>query len=361
MKQIIQNLKNGKTSLIDIPIPQVDRGSVLIKSRSSLVSLGTEKMIIDLVKQIIFRKSDNNLQFKQVIDKIKSDGLIPTIEQVFRKLNQPLPLGYCNSGVIVAVGDEVDEFQVGDRVASNGCHAEYVSVPKNLVVKIPEKVSYDEASFTVIGSVGLQGIRLLSPTYDETIVVSGLGLIGLVSIQILKSNGCRVIAFDNDDNKVLIAKKLGIDAYNISNINPLDITNSYTKNIGVDGVLITASTKSNDLISQSAKMCRRRGKIVLVGVIGLDINRSDMYEKELTFQVSCSYGPGRYDYNYEEKGLDYPISHVRWTQNRNFEAIINSIQSGKINVKPLITKKVNISDYKDIYNDIKNKIYCIHN
>ena len=234
---------------------------------------------------------------------------------VRNKLEQPIPLGYCNVGKVVEVGKDVTEFKVGDRVASNGPHAEFVSVPKNLVVKIPENVSDEEATFTVIGSIGLQGIRLAKPTFGETIVVVGLGLIGLISAQLLKANGCNVIGFDFDQNKVDLAKTFGIDAINPANsVKQVEYVLEKTLNVGCDAVIITASNKDNEIISQSANMCRKRGRIVLVGVIGLNIKRSDFYEKELSFQVSCSYGPGRYDSNYEDAGNDYPLPFVRWTE-----------------------------------------------
>ena len=290
-----------------------------------------------------------------VLDKIKTDGLIPTLETVFNKLEQPLPLGYCNVGEVVEVGKGVTDFKVGDRVASNGQHAEFVSVPQNLVAHIPVNVSDNEAAFTVIGAIGLQGIRLINPTMGETIVVIGLGLIGLLSAEMLIANGCKVIGYDLDDSKVKIAREKGIIAFNQLNGNdPVKFVLEHTNNIGADGVLITASAKSNDIISQAAKMSRKRGRITLVGVIGLDISRADFYEKELSFQVSCSYGPGRYDDNYEQKGIDYPLSFVRWTEKRNFETVLQLISSGKLKVKELISEVVLLDDYEKIYGDIGN-------
>ena len=356
MKQIIQNLKSGETILEEIPIPKVKKGHILIKTHNSLVSLGTERMLVNFGKANYIQKIRQQPEkVKQVFDKIKADGLRPTIDAVFRKLDQPMPLGYCNSGEIIAIGDNVTKFKVGDRVASNGHHAEFVNIPQNLVAKIPEEVSYEQAAFTVIGSIGLQGIRLLEPRFGETVVVLGLGLIGLISIQILKANGCRVIGFDFDDNKLDLARSFGIEAYNSSDLDPVKIIDNKTNGVGADGVLICASTKSNLVVSQAADMSRKRGKVVLVGVVGLDLNRSEFYEKELTFQVSCSYGPGRYDTIYEDKGLDYPIGFVRWTEQRNFEAVLNAIQKNSIIVDSLITEKVNLSDFKNIYDNISNK------
>lgn len=351
MKQIIQDLKNGETILEEVPAPQVKPGQVLIQTTRSLVSLGTERMLVEFGKSNLFQKAKQQPdKVKEVINKIKTDGLKPTINAVFNKLGQPLPLGYCNVGRVIAVGKGVDEFVIGDRVASNGPHAEYVCVPKNLVAKIPENVTDDQATFTVIGAIGLQGIRLVNPTFGETIVVVGLGLIGLMTAQLLKANGCKVIGFDFDAQKVALAKSFGIDAINPGvGIDQVAYVHNITNAVGADAVIITASNKSNDIISQSAKMSRKRGRIVLVGVIGLDISRADFYEKELTFQVSCSYGPGRYDDDYEQKGNDYPLSFVRWTEKRNFEAVLQAITLNTINVESLISERINLKDYLKIY------------
>lgn len=353
MKQIIQDLKNGKTILEEIPMPLVRRGAVLIKTHRSLVSLGTEKMLVEFGRgNLITKARQQPDKVKQVLDKIKTEGLMPTLEAVFNKLGEPLPLGYCNAGEVIAVGEGVTEFAIGDRVASNGHHAEVVCVPKNLVAKIPDNVSYEEASFAVIGSIGLQGIRLVNPTLGETVVVVGLGLIGLLTAELLVANGCNVIGFDYDQRKVDLAQQKGVLAYNSANGDVVKIVESLTHQIGADAVLITASTSSNDVISQAAKMSRKRGRIVLVGVIGLDIKRDDFYKKELSFQVSCSYGPGRYDEDYEQKGMDYPIGFVRWTEKRNFETILQAISKRQISVTDLITERVPLKDYLTIYNNL---------
>ncbi len=354
MKQIIQDLQSGKTILADVPAPIVKRGSVLIKTRVSLVSLGTERMLVEFGKANLIDKARQQPEkVKQVLDKIKSDGLWPTLDAVFKKLGEPLPLGYCNAGEVVAVGEGVSEFKVGDRVASNGPHAEVVLIPQNLVAKIPDNVTYEEASFTVISSIGLQGIRLVNPTFGETIVVIGLGLIGLITCQLLKANGCTVIGYDFDESKVKIASSLGVTAFKVSaETDPVKICMEKTNGVGVDGVVITASTQSDQVIAQAAQMSRKRGRIILVGVIGLDIKRSDFYEKELSFQVSCSYGPGRYDEQYEQRGHDYPLPYVRWTEKRNFQAVLEAISTGSIQVKPLITELVDLPKYESIYNQI---------
>ncbi len=356
MKQIIQDLKKGDTILEEIPVPKVKPGAVLIKTTRSLVSLGTERMLVDFGKANFLDKARQQPdKVKMVLNKVKTDGLKPTLDAVFNKLGQPLPLGYCNVGVVVGVGKGVSEFQMGDRVASNGQHAEYVCIPKNLVAKIPDNVTDEEAAFTVIGAIGLQGIRLLNPTFGETIVVVGLGLIGLVTAELLLANGCNVVGFDFDAKKVALAKEKGIVAINPGEgTDQVKFINEYTKNVGADGVIITASNKSNEIISQSAQMCRKRGRIILVGVIGLDISRADFYEKEISFQVSCSYGPGRYDDDYEQKGQDYPIGYVRWTEKRNFEAVLNAISKKVLNVSPLITERISLNAYKDIYGNMNN-------
>ncbi len=354
MKQIIQDIKNGNTILEEVPVPSVKSGQVLIETTRSLVSLGTERMLVEFGKANYFQKAKQQPdKVKEVLNKVKTDGLKPTINAVFNKLGQPLPLGYCNVGKVIAVGKGVEDFKVGDRVASNGNHAEYVSVPKNLVAKIPDNVSDEEAAFTVIGAIGLQGIRLINPTFGETVVVIGLGLIGLMTAQLLKANGCRVIGFDFDQAKVDLANSFGILAVNPGQgVDQIKYVQSLTDNVGADGVIITASNKSNEIISQAAIMSRKRGRIVLVGVIGLDISRADFFEKELSFQVSCSYGPGRYDEQYEQKGEDYPIGYVRWTEKRNFEAILQAISNQSIDVQSLITERVPLANFVSIYGNM---------
>lgn len=355
MKQIIQDLKSGATVLEEVPVPQVKSGYVLIQTIRTLVSLGTERMLVEFGKANLIDKARQQPdKVKQVLDKIKTDGLQPTLEAVFNKLGQPLPLGYCNVGKVVAVGRGVTEFVVGDRVASNGNHAEYVCVPKNLVAKIPDNVTDEEATFTVIGSIGLQGIRLLNPQLGECVVVVGLGLIGLVAAELLKANGCKVIGVDFDQQKVDIAKNKGIYAINPKNgIDPVKYVEEITGGVGADGVLITASAKGDEVIHQACLMSRKRGRVVLVGVIGLNMRRDDFYKKELSFQVSCSYGAGRYDEEYENKGHDYPLAYVRWTEKRNFETILGAISSKILDVQPLITEEVELANYAEIYGDMR--------
>ncbi len=357
MKQIIQSFKTGETILETVPAPLVRKGTILVQTTRSLVSIGTEKMLVEFGKSNLISKARQQPErVKMVLDKVKTDGLMPTIEAVFSKLEQPIPLGYCNVGRVIEVGEGVSGFKVGDRVASNGPHAEFVCVPVNLAAAIPANVSDDEACFTVIGSIGLQGIRLLNPTFGETIVVSGLGLIGLLTAEMLHANGCRVIGFDLDPDKVMLAKEKGIDAIQISSgTDPVRVVSDLTGGSGADGVVLTASTKDSSLVSQAARMSRKRGRIILVGVTGLELNRAEFYEKELTFQVSCSYGPGRYDEQYENNGHDYPMPFVRWTEKRNFEAVLNAISRSQLKVQPLISERIPLDEYNRIYSDMNSR------
>lgn len=357
MKQIIQDLKSGATILEDVPVPQVKSGAVLIKTTRTLVSLGTERMLVEFGKANFISKARQQPdKVKQVIDKIHTDGLQPTIKAVFNKLGQPMPLGYCNVGRVVEVGRGVTEFKVGDRVASNGPHAEYVCIPQNLAAKVPDEVSDEEAAFTVIGSIGLQGIRNLNPQLGETVAVIGLGLVGLVTAQLLKANGCNVIGIDFDQQKVDMAESKGIIAMNPgAGVDPVGFVQEQTNGIGADGVIITASAKTDEVIHQACEMSRKRGRIILVGVVGMNMRRDDFYKKELTFQVSCSYGAGRYDEEYEQKGHDYPLPYVRWTEKRNFQTILSTIANGGLDVKSLITEEVELENYQEIYGDMRKR------
>ena len=351
MKQILQNLKDGSTEVADIPVPQAPRGGLLIRTSRTLVSAGTERMLVDFGKGNLLQKARQQPdKVKQVLEKIKTDGLMATINTVLNKLDTPLPLGYCNVGRAIEVGNSVTAFSVGDRIVSNGKHAEFVAVPQNLCAKIPDSVDDESAAFTVIGSIALQGIRLLQPTLGETVVVTGLGLIGLVAVQLLRAHGCRVLGLDFDASKLALAREFGAETVNLAaGEDPIAVAQAYSRGRGVDAVLITASTKSNEPIHQAATMCRKRGRIVLVGVVGMEMSRADFYEKELSFQVSCSYGPGRYDPEYEERGHDYPIGFVRWTEQRNFEAILDMLADGRLNFKSLVSHRFPVSSAEEAY------------
>jgi predicted dehydrogenase/NADPH:quinone reductase-like Zn-dependent oxidoreductase len=351
VKQILQSLRTGVTEVAEIPCPDVKRGQILIRSACTLVSVGTERMLVSFGQASLLGKAlAQPDRVKQVLEKIKTDGLMPTVESVFNKLDQPLPLGYCNVGVALELGSDVSGFDVGDRVVSNGKHAEAVSVPKNLCAKVPDAVSNDEAVFTVIGAIGLQGIRLAMPTLGEAVVVTGLGLIGLVTVQLLRAHGCRVLGIDFDPAKLALANQFGADVVDLSaGEDPIAAAHTFSRGRGADAVLITASTKSNEPVHQAAVMCRKRGRIVLIGVSGLELSRADFYEKELSFQVSCSYGPGRYDPTYEEKGVDYPAGLVRWTEQRNFEAVLDMMADRRLDVRPLISHRFLIADAERAY------------
>lgn len=356
MKQILQNLGSGETVLTEVPAPGPGGGTVLIQTRASLISAGTERMLVEFGKASLLGKARSQPEkVKQVLDKIRSDGLLPTMEAVFNRLDEPLPLGYCNAGVVLECGTQNAEcgLKPGDRVVSNGPHAEIVSVPRNLCAKIPDGVTDEQAAFTVLSSIGLQGMRLLDPTLGERFAVFGLGLIGLVAVQLLRSNGCSVLGIDVHPGRLALAERFGAVVVNAAaGGDPVAAASVWTEGKGVDGVLITAAAKDDAIVHQSAQMCRKRGRIVLVGVVGLGLQRSDFYEKELSFQVSCSYGPGRYDEKYEQGGQDYPYGFVRWTERRNFEAILDLLRTGRLAVGDLITHRFPITDAPQAYEKV---------
>ena len=351
MKQILQSLRTGSTEVADVPCPAVKRGQLLIRSSHTLVSAGTERMLVEFGKANWIDKARQQPdKVRMVLDKVKTDGLMSTVEAVFNKLDQPLPLGYCNVGTVLEAGVGVSGIVPGDRVVSNGKHAEVVSVPLNLCARVPDAVPDEEAAFTVLGAIALQGIRLVQPTLGETVVVTGLGLIGLVAVQLLRAHGCRVLGLDFDADKLALAKSFGAEVVDLAaGQDPVASAQAYSRGRGVDAVIITASTKSNEPVHQAALMCRKRGRIVLVGVAGLELSRADFFEKELSFQISCSYGPGRYDLNYEEKGNDYPVGFVRWTEQRNLEAVLDMMADGRLNVKPLISHRFAFKRAEEAY------------
>ncbi len=357
MLQIVQDLKQGKTRLEEVPAPVLRPGHVLIRARYSLVSAGTERMLVEFGKAgWLSRIRQQPEKVQQVLDKVRAEGLRPTLEAVFAKLGQPMPLGYCHVGVVEEVGAGVRGFSVGDSVVSNGPHAEWVCVPENLVARIPEGVDDKDAAFTVLAAIGLQGIRLLEPTFGETFCVMGLGLIGLLTAELLLAHGCRVIGVDPEEERLKLAEAKGVIPYKAgSEGDVLAFAERQTQNTGVDGVIITASAKNDDIVHQSAQMCRKRGRIVLVGVVDLNLRRSDFYEKELSFRVSCSYGPGRYDDDYELRGRDYPLPYVRWTEKRNFEAVLQAMQAGKLKPATLVSQVVPFRECERVYERISDR------
>lgn len=349
MKQLTQSLKTGEAAVVDAPVPAAMPGRLIVQSHRTLVSAGTERMLVDFGRSGWLSKARSQPErVKEVLRKIQTDGLAATYEAVNSKLDQPLAPGYCNVGHVIAVGAGISSTLVGKRVVSNGPHAEFVSVPANLCAEVPDNVVDDSAAFVVLGAIALQGARLAAPTIGEKFVVMGLGLVGLLTVQILRANGCQVLAVDVDPGRLEMASRFGAKT---AKAGPelLAAAEAFSQGRGVDGVMLTLSSKDSDPVSIAAKMCRKRGRIILVGVTGLSLNRGDFYEKELTFQVSCSYGPGRYDPLYEDKGQDYPFGFVRWTEQRNFEAVLDLLADGKIEVDSLITHRFPIDQASAAY------------
>ncbi|MGC4006428.1 MAG: zinc-binding alcohol dehydrogenase [Pirellulales bacterium] len=322
----------------------------MIQTTKSLISSGTERFLVEFGRSSLWQKARKNPdRVKQVWQKIQTDGLLPTLEAVFAKLDEPLPLGYCNVGRVLEVGDGAIGYAPGDRVVSNGPHAEIVRVPKNLCAKIPAGVSDEAASFAVLSAIGLQGIRLLQHGPGDVVAVFGLGLIGLLSVQILVNSGARVIGIDVSPERLALAKTYGAETVDAVQGDPVASALALSDGHGVDGVLITASAKDDQIVSQAARMSRKRGKIVLVGVVDLNLNRAEWYHKELSFQVSCSYGPGRYDPDYEEGGRDYPLPFVRWTEQRNIAAALDFLARGRLQTAALTTGRVEHHDAEHAY------------
>lgn len=360
MKQLFQSLGDGATSVIDVPAPQVASGAVLIRTQASVISAGTERMLVEFGRTNLLGKARQQPdRVRDVLDKARTDGLGPTYKAVRNKLGQPITLGYANAGVVLKVGADVDGVAPGDLVASNGPHAEVVSVSRNLVAKVPKRdgvpLPFEEAAFAPIGAIALQGVRLAAPTIGERFVVTGLGLVGLLTVQLLRAHGCQVLGLDLDAQRLELAERFGAQTLDVSGgADPVAVAEDFSRGLGVDGVLVAASTSSSEPMHQAAQMCRKRGRLVLVGVTGLELRREDYYEKELTFQVSCSYGPGRYDDAYEAKGIDYPPGFVRWTAGRNFEAFLDLVADHQVDVGSLVTHRYPLTDAEAAYTALSN-------
>ena len=344
-------------SVENLPVPKVKKGTVLVRNYFSLISAGTERTSVETAQASMVGKAKSRPDLvKQVIENMKREGVFATYKKVQNRLDNYKELGYSCAGVVVESG--VEEFKPGDRVACGGAtanHSEFVVVPKNLVVKIPTGIDFEEAAFATVGSIALQGIRQADVRLGEYVAVIGLGLIGLITVQLLKANGCKVIGLDVNDKYFELAKKLGCDECALSTSASLPIVESFTRGHGTDAVIITAGTKSNEPVELSIQYARRRSTVVVVGAVGMNIPRSPFYEKEINFRISCSYGPGRYDTQYEEKGIDYPIGYVRWTENRNMSAVLELIQQKRLDLKSLITHKIPIMDGLQAYNIITGK------
>lgn len=360
MQSILQNYRTGKLEVAEVPSPTTHSGGILVQNATSLVGAGTERMMVKLAqKSLIGKALERPDLVRRVIDKVKNEGLFSTIEAVRNRLDNPTPLGYSSAGIVLAVGEGTDNFEPGDRVACAGAgyasHAEAVFVPKNLAVKLPDSVDFQSGAFSTLGAIALQGLRLADIHVGETVAVIGLGLVGLLTVQLAKAAGCRVLGMDPNPERCHLATQLGCDAALADNSQFAIRNSQFTNGHGADAVLITASTKSNDPVALAGEVARDRGMVVAVGLVGMEIPRKLYYEKELTFRVSRSYGPGRYDTNYEEKGHDYPIGYVRWTEQRNMEAFVQLVAEGKVNVKPLITHRFPIEEATKAYDLITGK------
>jgi polar amino acid transport system substrate-binding protein len=357
MKQVLQNIKTGKTSVHDVPQPSLAGSGVLVATQASLISAGTEKMVVDFAsKGFIGKIKSRPNDVKKIMDKMKRDGLRATLESVFARLAQPMPLGYSASGIVLATSTDITDIKPGDHVACGGAgHAEVMYVPKNLTVAVPDGVDFESASFATVGSIALQGVRIAELVIGEKVAVIGLGLLGLITMQLVKAAGCKVIGSDLDPQKLEMAKRLGCD-YVCTPENLVDTVARATDNVGVDATIITAATKSNQPMETSAEITRKKGRISVVGAVKMDVPRSPFYKKELQLRLSMSYGPGRYDPQYEEKGIDYPYAYVPWTEQRNMRCILELIEQGKLDVASLISHQFDIGQAEEAYNLIRGEM-----
>ncbi|HLL16613.1 MAG TPA: bi-domain-containing oxidoreductase [Pyrinomonadaceae bacterium] len=355
MKQILQNYKTGEVSVAEVPPPIAQRGRVLVRTAASLISAGTERMAVELGRKSLIGKARERPDLvRQVIQKAQREGLMNTVTAVQSKLNAQNALGYSAAGIVIGAGDDVTDFRAGDRVACAGAgfasHAEVLSVPKNLCVRLPDGVDFESAAFGTLGAIALQGVRLAEPTLGEAFVVIGLGLLGQLTVQLLKANGCRVFGIDLDASKVALARTLGADDGAVSGGETPDAVSEWTRGRGADAVLITAATASDQPVELAGEISRLKGRVVAVGLVGMNVPRKIYYERELTLKVSMSYGPGRYDPEYEERGHDYPFPYVRWTEGRNIEAFLDLLAAGSVRVAPLVSHRFAIEDGERAYN-----------
>ncbi|MDQ3007063.1 MAG: bi-domain-containing oxidoreductase, partial [Chloroflexota bacterium] len=358
MKQLLQNIKNGKSIVEDVPIPTPRGGQALVKTEASLVSAGTERMVVEFAEKSLVGKARSRPDLvKQVIDKARREGVLNTAQSALNRLDQPMALGYSSAGTIIALGSNTQGFKVGQRVACAGggfaVHAEYAVVPRNLLTPLPNKVDFESAAFTTLGAIALHGFRLAEPQIGESVGVIGLGLVGLLAAQIATAAGCNVLGIDLDADRIALASSLGLEA--VRREKAVDSSAAFTANRGFDVVLICADTSSNDPVELAGLIARDRARVVATGAVGLDIPRKVYYEKELSFINSRSYGPGRYDPSYEEQGNDYPLGYIRWTEGRNFEAVVDLMAKDKLKVKPLITHRFPIEKGTQAYDVITGK------
>ncbi len=358
MKQLLQNLKNGQAIVEEVPAPAPRYGQALVRTAASLVSAGTERMVVSFAEKNLLGKARSRPDLvRQVVDKARREGWVSTVQAAFNRLDQPMALGYSSAGVITALGEGMEGFRIGQRVACAGAgyavHAEYAVVPRNLLTPIPDGVSFEEAAFTTLGAIAMHGFRLAQPQLGETVAVIGLGLLGLLTVQMAAAAGCRVLGVDLDPDRVRLAQELGVEA--VLRPEAEDRASAFTAGRGFDAVLICADTKSNDPVTLAGHIARDRARVVATGAVGLNFPRKIYYEKELSFVNSRSYGPGRYDPVYEEAGVDYPIGYVRWTEGRNFESVLALMAEGRLRVQPLITHRFPIEQADQAYAVITGK------
>src|SRR4030042_3651153 len=357
MKQVL--IKRGKAVVEEVPAPSVGRGTVLVETAYSCISIGTEMAGVKEGSKSLIQRAIENPEYVATAARMAFEqGIRMTLSIVRGILESGNPTGYSASGTVIRIGEGITDIHIGDRVACAGAsianHAEIINVPQNLLVKIPESLDFSEASTVTLGAIALQGIRRANPTLGETFLVVGLGILGQLTVQLLKANGCRVIGFDPDKTRVDLAKSLGMEFGLCKEEDLIQKVFQLTNGYGADGVIITAATETDEPVSQAFQSCRKKGRVILVGDVGLNLKRTDFYVKELDFLISTSYGPGRYETNYEKKGLDYPIGYVRWTENRNMQEYIRLLTDGIISIKPLIQREYEIDDAPLAYDEIKN-------
>jgi predicted dehydrogenase/threonine dehydrogenase-like Zn-dependent dehydrogenase len=358
MKQVVQDIRTGETSILVVPVPKPAPGTALVRTAASLLSAGTERMLVEFASKSLLGKARSRPDLvRQTLDKARREGLVTTIEAVQNRLDQPIPLGYSSSGTVVAVGVGLQGFRVGDRVACAGggyaVHAEFVVVPQNLLVQLPEDVDFESGAFATLGAIALHGFRLAEPQLGERVAVIGLGLLGLLAVGVAKAAGCKVFGTDLDPSRVEAARRLG--ALAVLRVKAEEVVSSFSDGSGCDVVLICADTPSDDPVELAGSIARDRARVVAVGAVGMNIPRRKYYEKELTFLISRSYGPGRYDPEYEEEGKDYPLGYVRWTEGRNLAAFVDLLATDQLDVKPLISHRFPIDDAMDAYDLISGQ------
>ncbi len=358
MKQLLQNINNGETMIVDVPIPQVQAGMALVRTQASLVSAGTERMLVEFAGKSLLGKALSRPDLvRQMASKARREGVLSTVEAAFNRLDQPMPLGYSSCGVIELLGEGLQGFKVGDKVACAGggyaVHAEYAIVPHNLLALLPEQVDFDSAAFTTLGAIALHGFRLSKAQIGETVGVIGLGLLGLLAVGIASAAGCQVFGVDLDETRVKLASQMGAIA--VVRPQAVEAALAFTHGLGLDNILICADTPSADPVELAGEIARDRGHVVAIGAVGLTLPRKIYYQKELSFINSRSYGPGRYDPAYEEVGQDYPIGYVRWSEGRNLEAFVDLLAKGLVDVKPLITHRFPIEKAPEAYDLITGK------